>query len=311
MTQPEQKSYLAPAVAAWGSPAHAINYWQWLPQSGRAPTAILFAVHGLTRQGLDFSALAEYLTAQHDVLVVAPDVAGRGQSAWLTNPMHYHAGVYAGDLLGLIAQVQAKQAARLPLAWLGTSMGGLIAFTASSLQADFCDKLILNDVGPRLEWQALTRIGEYLALRMRFASQDEALAYLQSISPSFGWHTPEQWRSLNLPQIRHVPSDAELPWHLHYDPALGALMKSLSPELVQQQEAMLWAAYDKLSMPTLVLRGAQSDLLSAETAQEMQQRGPRAQCVEVPDCGHAPTLIQLKQMQVVEGFLFPLQSEKG
>ncbi len=311
MPQAEQKTYLAPASPVWGTAAHAINYWQWLPQSGRAPRAILFAVHGLTRQGLDFTALAEYLTAQHDVLVVAPDVAGRGQSAWLPNPMHYHAGVYASDLLGLIAKLQAEYAQKLPLYWLGTSMGGLIAFAASSLQPNFCDKLILNDVGPRLEWQALTRIGEYLALRMRFASQDEALAYLQSISPSFGWHTPEQWHSLNLPQIRHVPSDAELPWHLHYDPALGALMKSLNPELVQQQEAMLWAAYDRLAMPTLLLRGAQSDLLSAETAQEMQQRGPRAQLVEVPDCGHAPTLMQLKQMQVVEGFLFPTESQKG
>ena len=99
-----------------------------------------------------------------------------------------------------------------------------------------------------------------------------------------------------------------MPWHLHYDPALGQMMQMLTPELVAQQEALLWAAYDKLTMPTLLLRGAQSDLISAQTAQEMQERGPRAQVQEVPDCGHAPTLMQLKQMQVVEGFLFPLQS---
>ena len=305
MTQPEQKSYLAPAVVAWGSPVHAINYWQWLPQSGRAPTAILFAVHGLTRQGLDFAPLAAYLTARHDIAVVAPDVAGRGKSAWLPNPQHYHAGVYATDMLGLIATLQAEQAQKLPLYWLGTSMGGLIALTASTLQAGFCDKLVLNDVGPRLEWKALARIGEYLALRMRFAAQDEALEYLQGISISFGWHTPEEWRSLNLPQVQHVPTDAEMPWHLHYDPALGQMMQALTPELMVQQEALLWAAYDKLTMPTLLLRGAQSDLISAQTAQEMQERGPRAEVHEVPDCGHAPTLMQLNQMQVLETFFYP------
>jgi len=309
--QPSGHSVLCPAQSALGVPEHRMHYWEWIPQSGRPACQILFCVHGLSRQGLDFAALAEYLTAKHDILVIAPDVAGRGHSDWLANPLHYHAGVYAADMQHLIGQVQSAMPKRLPLTWLGTSMGGLIAMAALAGNAQICDKLILNDVAPRLEWAALARIGDYIGAAPHFATQHEALDYCRALSASFGQLSDEQWLRINAPQLRHRCNadekgevcDTQRPWHMHYDPKIAVLTKAVTPELVAQQEPLAWGLYDNLHQPTLLLRGAESDLISMTTALEMQERGPKAQVCTVPDCGHAPALQDLAQIQVIEQFL--------
>lgn len=305
--QPSGHSILCPAQSTLGVPEHRMHYWEWTPQSGRPACQILFAVHGLSRQGLDFAALAEYLTARHDVLVIAPDVAGRGHSDWLANPLHYHAGVYAADMQALIAELQSALPQPLPLTWLGTSMGGLIALAVAAGKRDFCDKLILNDVAPSLEWEALQRIGQYIGTDPHFATQREALDYCKTLSASFGDLSDEQWQRLNAPQLRQrctgAACDLAHPWHLHYDPQIAVLAKAVTPELVAQQEPLAWAVYDSLSMPTLLLRGADSDLISAATASDMQKRGPKAQVLTVPHCGHAPALQDLAQIQAIEAFL--------
>jgi pimeloyl-ACP methyl ester carboxylesterase len=305
--QPTGHSMLCAAQSALGVPEHRMHYWEWIPQSGRPAQQIVFCVHGLSRQGLDFSALADYLTAQHDVLVIAPDVPGRGYSDWLANPSHYHAGVYAADMLQLIAQVQAALPQPLPLTWLGTSMGGLIAMAALATKAQVCDKLILNDVAPSLEWAALARIGEYIGAHPHFASQQEGLDYCKALSASFGQLSDAQWLRLNTPQLRQrcMGEDCDLarPWHLHYDPKIAVLAQALTPELLAQQTPLAWALYDSLKQPTLLLRGAESDLISAQTAAAMQQRGPKAQVLTVPHCGHAPALQDRAQIQAIEQFL--------
>lgn len=305
--QPSGHSVLCPAQSALGVPEHRMHYWEWIPQSGRPACQILFCVHGLSRQGLDFAALAEYLTARHDVLVIAPDVAGRGYSDTFANPLHYHAGVYAADMQHLIKQVQSAMPRPLPLTWLGTSMGGLIAMAALTGNARICDKLILNDVAPRLEWDALARIGDYIGADPHFASQQEGLDYLRQLSASFGQLSESEWLRINTPQLRHrcddEHCDLQRPWHLHYDPQIAVLIKALTPELVAGQEPLAWALYDSLSQPTLLLRGAQSDLISIATALEMQERGPKADVYTVADCGHAPALQDLAQIQTIEQFL--------
>jgi pimeloyl-ACP methyl ester carboxylesterase len=284
-----------------------MHYWQWIPQSGRPASQMVFCVHGLSRQGLDFSTLAEYLTARHDVLVIAPDVAGRGYSDGLPSPMHYHAGVYAADMVQLIAQEQAALPLPLPLTWLGTSMGGLIAMAALASNAQICDKLILNDVAPQLEWPALARIGDYIGANPHFATQQEGLDYSRELSASFGSLSDEQWLHLNTPQLRQrctgEACDVARPWHLHYDPQIAVLAKAVTPELLAQQTPLAWALYDSLRQPTLLLRGAESDLISAETAIAMQQRGPKAQVFTVPNCGHAPALQDAAQLQIIEQFI--------
>lgn len=304
---PTGHSILCAAQPAWQLPEHRMHYWEWGPQSGRPAQHILFAVHGLTRQGLDFAALAEYLTAQHDILVIAPDVAGRGNSDWLPNPAHYQVGVYALDVWQLMQEVQASFTQPLPLTFLGTSMGGLIALALSATQPAFCDRLILNDVGPSIEWQALQRIGEYVGADPCFDSLSAALAYAQTVSASFGQLTAEQWCKLSTPQLRRsAPGqahDPSCPWRLHYDPAIAQAFQALTPELAAQAESLSWKLYEQLRMSTLVLRGADSDLLSAATAQRMAETGPHAHIATIPNCGHAPALQEHSHWHIIETFI--------
>jgi pimeloyl-ACP methyl ester carboxylesterase len=164
-------------------------------------------------------------------------------------------------------------------------------------------RLVLNDVGPALQWQAIQRIGAYLGKAGHFNSLQEAADAMWKISESFGPHTPEQWLALSLPMIRPVSPDAGSPLRLHYDPAIAGPFKLTTEESAQQGEAMLWQLYDAIKAETLVLRGKQSDLLSFETAQAMTERGPRARLVEFEGVGHAPTLVAHDQIAAVAGFL--------
>ena len=122
---------------------------------------------------------------------------------------------------------------------------------------------------------------------------------LGAISQGFGPHSRAQWLALTRPQLR--PDGAG--FKPHYDPAIAVPLRRITPELVRAGEAALGHAYDQVRCPTLLLRGAQSDLLSAATAQAMTERGPTARRVEFAGVGHAPTLLQPDQVQVVQAFL--------
>jgi pimeloyl-ACP methyl ester carboxylesterase len=163
-------------------------------------------------------------------------------------------------------------------------------------------RLVLNDVGPVIEWQSLVRIGTYLGARMQFESLQQASDAMWAVSTGFGPHTPEQWLELSRHMVR-PRDDGQGGVRLHYDPAIALPFKSVSQEATRLGEAALWQLYDSLSAQTLLLRGANSDLLSRETAALMTQRGPRARLVEFAGVGHAPTLIAPDQTDVVTGFL--------
>lgn len=276
--------------------SHRMAYWQW-----GNPNAdhVVLCVHGLTRQGRDFDVLAQALVAQSPQLkVVCPDVVGRGQSDFLSDPSGYQITTYAADMLVLLAQLQPQT-----LDWVGTSMGGLIGLVVSGqpelpLSAPV-RRLVLNDVGPVIEWQALQRIGAYLGRPVTFASTDEAADFLWTISSSFGPHTPQAWRALSRPMVKGGNGQ----FALHYDPAIATPFKSVTPEAAAQGEAMLWHLYDAVRATTLLTRGALSDLLSPATAYAMTQRGPGARLVEFAGVGHAPTFVALEQVQAVASFL--------
>ena len=277
-------------------------YWQW-----GNPTAahVVVCVHGLSRQGRDFDVLAQALVARAGgaLRVVCPDVAGRGQSEWLKDPMGYQVPHYAADMLALIAQLHA-QAPVKTLDWVGTSMGGLIGLAVCGQPGLPLPvpvrRLVLNDVGPVIEWQALVRIGTYLGQTGRFASVQQAADAMWTISSSFGPHTPAQWLALSEPMVRPHPEGGVT---LHYDPAIAMPFRTVTAESAAQGEAALWQLYDAVTAQTLLLRGADSDLLSPATAQAMTQRGPRARLVEFAGVGHAPTLMATDQVTVVQGFL--------
>ncbi|WP_439648604.1 alpha/beta fold hydrolase [Hydrogenophaga flava] len=300
---PELRFVDVPGPAATSGQQRRLAYWDWMPQQGADAHRLVVCVHGLSRQGRDFDALASALTAQ--ARVIAVDVAGRGFSDWLADPMAYQVGTYAADVGRLIARLRSEDP-MLQIDWIGTSMGGLIGMALAAQAATGIRRLVLNDVGPVLQWDALRRIGTYLGLNPSFASEQEAVDYLWSISSSFGPHSQQQWMALSRPMLR----EREGRWWLHYDPALAVPIRALTDmdesvgrQVVADGEAALWALYDAISAPTLLLRGADSDLLTRETAKAMSERGPRARCVEFPGVGHAPTLVVPDQVAAVVGFL--------
>lgn len=268
---------------------HRMAYWEW---GDPANERVLVCAHGLLRQGRDFDTLAADLCAHYRV--VCPDVVGRGRSDWLADPMGYAIPAYVADMVTLLARLDAAQ-----VDWVGTSMGGLIGLGLAALRGAPLRRLVLNDVGPAIEPAALARIGSYVGAPMRWRTPQEAADALWAISQSFGPHTPEQWMALTRPQI---VADGE-GFKPHYDPAIAVPLRAITPEHVRAGEAALWAAWDGLQLPVLLLRGAQSDLLSAATAQAMTQRGPKARLVEFAGVGHAPTLVQPEQRQVLREFL--------
>lgn len=283
-------------------------YWQW----GQTDSPhVVLCVHGLTRQGRDFDALAQALCAQAaqqpgGIRVVCPDVAGRGESDWLKDPMGYQVPVYAADMLVLLAHLHARSLITA-LDWVGTSMGGLIGMVVCGHPGLALPvpvrKLVLNDVGPSLQWQAITRIGAYLGAAGQFNSVQEAADAMWVVSESFGPHTPAQWLALSHPMVKPVAGEAGGKFRLHYDPAIAVPFKQASEASSQQDEKALWQLYDNIKAETLLVRGAQSDLLSAQTAHAMTQRGPRARLVSFDGVGHAPTLIARDQLVAVTGFL--------
>ena len=276
---------------------HRMAYWEW---GERDNPRVVVCVHGLTRQGRDFDTLARALAA--DYRVVCPDVAGRGRSDWLADPAGYQVPAYVADMVALLARIGAPQ-----VDWVGTSMGGLIGLGVASLRdgagGTLVRRLLLNDVGPALGADAIQRIGTYVGLPKRYASLDEAADYLWSISKGFGPHSREQWLALTKPQLKPVQDEQGEGFVSHYDPRIGLPFKAVTPALAAAGEALLWQRYDSLRCPTLVLRGAESDLLSHETARAMTQRGPKARLVELAGVGHAPTLVAADQVALVQEFL--------
>jgi pimeloyl-ACP methyl ester carboxylesterase len=276
--------------------------WQWGdPAAGH----LIVCAHGLSRQGRDFDVLAQALLdrAGHPLRVVCPDVAGRGRSDWLKDPQGYQIAGYAGDMLAMLDQMH-QHAPVTTFDWLGTSMGGLIGMAVGGTPGlpvpAPMRRLVLNDVGPVIQWQALQRIGVYLGNTGRFETVEQAAAAMWAISTSFGPHTPEQWLALSRPMVRPLPEGG---FTLHYDPAIAVPFRSVTEESAAQGQAALWQLYDKLEAEVLITRGATSDLLARETALEMTQRGPKAQLVEFEGIGHAPTFVMKDQIEAVASFL--------
>lgn len=250
---------------------------------------VLVCVHGLTRNSRDFSVLATALSETYRV--IAPDVAGRGESDFLADPMSYHVGTYVADMLVLLARLNVPQ-----VDWLGTSMGGLIGMALASRPGTPIRRLILNDVGPTLSVAALKRIVNYVGDPYTFSNFETAQHYARQVFASFALPTEADWSYLVESSFKHLPSGE---WRFNYDqnirvPLAQALLGS---------EIDLWPVYEQIQCPTLLVHGALSDLLTAETAQAMTQRGPRATLATVAGVGHAPMFMSDDQIALVRDFL--------
>lgn len=285
--------------------SHRLAWWQWgAPDAAHA----VVCVHGLSRQGRDFDVLARALVgrAPDGLRVICPDMPGRGESDWLADPMHYQLPLYAADMLALIAHLNSARSIGT-LDWVGTSMGGLIGMLVCGQPAPGLPvavrRLVLNDIGPAIEWAAIERIASYLGQAGHFDDVEAAADALLAISSGFGRHTEAEWLALTRPMLRPVSSDPASRLRLHYDPAIAVPFRQATPDSTAQGEAALWHLYDCIEARTLVLRGRDSDLLGVATARAMTTRGPRARLVEFDDVGHAPTLVAAGQVDCVADFV--------
>ena len=265
---------------------HHLRYTEW---GDPANPRVLVCVHGLTRNGRDFDALAASLSAHYRV--VCPDVVGRGRSDWLPDPAAYGFPQYVADMMVLLARLDVDQ-----VHWLGTSMGGLIGMVIASQKKTPITRLLLNDVGPVITAESLQRIGDYVGKAPRFDSYGQAEAYIRQVSAPFGSLTDAQWRSLTESSIRQGDDGK---WAMVYDPAIGEPFRQA---YLVNQAFDLWPIYEGIRCPTMVVRGAQSDLLTTETHAEMGLRGPKAQLVEIPGVGHAPMFLDEAQISVARAF---------
>jgi pimeloyl-ACP methyl ester carboxylesterase len=183
--------------------------------------------------------------------------------------------------------------------WVGTSMGGLIGMALACQPETPVARLVLNDVGPMVTAVSLQRIGDYLGNSPRFSSIEEAEAFVRSIGAPFGNLSDAQWRHLTV-HVTRAAADGSV--EFAYDPGLAHPFREMWLASAGK-DVELWPLYDGIPCPTLLLRGAESDLLTHDTALQMTRRGPHARLVEIPGAGHAPMLMEQSQVQPIRQFL--------
>ncbi len=226
-----------------------------------------------------------------DYRVICPDVVGRGQSGRLRDPAGYGIPQYVADMVTLIARLNVDS-----VHWVGTSMGGLIGMALAAQECTPLRKLVLNDVGPLITVESLQRIATYVGTDPQWASFNEALAYVKLISAPFGQLSEAQWHHLTETSI---VQRADGRWAFRYDPRIAEPFKAA----FVNKDIDLWPIYAGITCPTLVVRGAESDLLTRDTWQQMGACGPQAQLAEIPGVGHAPMFQSDEQIAIVRDFL--------
>jgi pimeloyl-ACP methyl ester carboxylesterase len=262
-----------------------LGYVDWGRPDARK---VAVCVHGLTRNARDFDRLARALV-ERDFRVVAVDVVGRGRSSWLADPKGYVVPNYVGHLARFLEVMELGR-----VDWIGTSMGGIIGMGLAAAEGSPIARLVLNDIGPFVPREALLTIQTYLGLDLAFASIAELEQHLRMVHSGFGRLADDEWRHL----AEHGSRRDDTGWRLHYDPAIRIPYADLT-----EGDIDLWAVWDRIACPTLVLRGAESNLLTEATAAEMQRRGPKAKLVVIPEAGHAPALMAAEQIATIVGWL--------
>jgi pimeloyl-ACP methyl ester carboxylesterase len=267
---------------------HEVFYTEW---GEPAAERVVVCCHGLTRNGRDFDVLAQRLVTdpRQPLRVICPDIAGRGRSEWLRDPAYYAYPQYLADMTAMIARLGVAQ-----VDWIGTSMGGLIGMFLAAAPNAPIRALVLNDVGPVLPQAALARIADYVGRDPHFDDIASVEAHLRQVHAPFGPLTDGQWTHLARHGHRFL---ADGRYGLAYDPGIAVNVR------LGVKDWDLWASWDAITCPTLVLRGRNSDLLPAAVAQEMTRRGPKATLIEFDGIGHAPALMADDQTGTIATWL--------
>ncbi len=303
---------------------HRVAYTDWGDPASRH--AVL-CVHGLSRNSRDFDRLAAAL--EPDCRVVCMDVVGRGDSDWLEDKSGYCFPTYLGDAAALIARITtpvrngllghlqarllgARLAPSTRLDWVGTSMGGLIGMLLAAKPGSPIRRLVMNDVGPFVPWNALIRLKGHVGAQSRFESLAEVEAYMRQACAPFGVLDEAWWEHLARHSAEPLKGGG---YRLRYDPNISrGLPVYRDPELPIGPEFLrgidLWSIWKDVRCPVLVLRGADSEVLPAEVVAKMQRRKANVTVVEFAGVGHAPSLADPEQIRAVRDFLLAPDDEQ-
>ena len=280
---PRLRSFLGLSLSGF----HHLAYWEWGHEEAERT---VIGVHGLTRQGRDFDVLARALVRQ-GCRVVCPDLVGRGQSGWLRDPAGYTLLQYGADMNALLARLDVEE-----VDWVGTSLGGLIGMILAGQPGTPIRRLVVNDIGPFIPSSALRRLSAYLnGPQPAFPDLAAAEAWFRETLAPYGELADEHWRHLAEHSLRH---DADHGLRLHHDPGIAVAYRPW-----RLGNIVMWEPWDRVRCPTLLLRGALSDLLLASTAREMTRRGPCPELIEFPGVGHVPALMTEEQIEPIVRFL--------
>ena len=265
---------------------HRMHYTEW----GAADNPkVLVCVHGLSRNCRDFDFMAARMAREYRV--ICPDVAGCGDSEWLKVKDDYAFPQYVADMVTLVARLDVEA-----VDWVGTSMGGVIGMLLAGLPGSPVRRLVLNEVSAMVTGVSLQRIADYLGKSPKFPDLAAAEQYIRAVSAPFGPLTDAQWHHLTVHSLRR---EADGQYAMRYDPDIAAPLKKMT--VITDMD--MWAYYDQVKCPTMLVRGAQSDLLTPETARAMTARGPKAKLLEFEGIGHAPMLMNDAQLAPVSDFL--------
>ncbi|MGZ8290324.1 MAG: alpha/beta fold hydrolase [Telluria sp.] len=254
----------------------------------------VICIHGLTRNSGDFDELAPWIAAQGR-RVIAVDVRGRGHSAFDPNPAHYNPMVYANDIIKLAHDLGIERAV-----FVGTSMGGLITMTLAMRKRSLIAAAVLNDVGPVLSEKGLARIAGYAGKGATLGSWHQAAEYIRNINQSaFPENSMDEWAKWAKRAFTENPQGELV---LRYDPNIA---QPIHTGKLKTASMMSKYAFRRLarSRPTLLVRGALSDLVEQEQASYMRRAAPAMHYAEVPNVGHAPMLTEAPAQEAIRTFL--------
>ncbi len=288
--QPTRHSIRLPnANGAEGT--HEIVFYDW--GNVDAPKTIV-CVHGLTRNAHDFDIIAQYL-AGSGRRVLSISMAGRGESAWLTDPAGYNYAAYVADCLAVMDNFHMRE-----VEWLGTSMGGIIGMMIAAQYPYRIKKLIMNDIGAFLSKTALTRIYEYVrSMPGTFATRADADAYLRTAFAPFNITDPALWERFVNGSL--IERDGTLRYAC--DPAIAVPLAAATENFTKIEDVNLSAIWAEVQTPTLILHGAESDILEADTIRAMRATNLNTESVTFPGVGHAPALMTQDQIRPVLNWL--------
>jgi pimeloyl-ACP methyl ester carboxylesterase len=265
---------------------------------GPADAALtVLCLHGLTRNGADFGALAEHLAARYRVIVA--DQRGRGRSQWDSNPAHYRPSTYVSDMFQLLDRLRIER-----VVLIGTSMGGIMSMIMAATQPARVQAMVLNDIGPEVPNAGLKRLRDSLNTPARITTWQDAARQAERVNGlAFPEYGAADWEAFARRTYAEDASGRPVP---AYDPSI---LNGLNEADLSAVPPNLWGLWAQLgSIPTLAIRGELSDILSAATFASMAARHPNLIGVSVPRRGHAPMLDEPAAVAAIDSFLDGVES---